>query len=168
MDTLILAEYRGKMPEIMRENELKCSVSGSFIKFKPEIDLIIDEFTDLKVTVLAPSKGWLYIPRRVFKAKDFGFRPLLKERGMSIRQVEDDFLESIRESDFLYVANFEGYVGNSVSFEIGFAIACGVPVFSREPIKINSGEEPWLSNVLKEVKVATPGQVKELLTKAGK
>ena len=45
----------------MKEVEISAVVSGSF-KFKDQIDKTIDELTELDVNVLAPDKGWLYIP----------------------------------------------------------------------------------------------------------
>jgi len=62
------------------ERKLKCIVSGSFRKFKQEIDTAIDELTDYGVTVLAPNKGWLYIPPQRLYSSDYKeFRPLPAE-----------------------------------------------------------------------------------------
>lgn len=117
----------------MQEKELRACVSGSFKKFKPEIDLAIEELGDLGVTVLAPGKGWLYIPpQRILNPTDYEFRPLPSEKGMSIKGIEDDFLSSVRKSDFLYVVNPEGYIGEVVNMEIGFALALDIPVFLQE------------------------------------
>lgn len=152
----------------MRENELKCCISGSFFKFKPEIDRTIDEFKDLGVTVLAPDKGWLYIPNRVLRAKYMEFRPLPAERGMTIKQIEDSFLSKIKQSDFHYIANFEGYVGMSTCLEIGFATACGVPSFSIEQIKFEDVGDLWFKKVIGEqVTIALPKEVRGLLTNTG-
>lgn len=117
------------------EKKLKCVVSGSFSKFKPEIDRAIDELTDLKVTVLAPNKGWLLIPPTRNYSKDKNsFRPLPSERGMDIKQIEDAFLSAIKDSDFVYVINPDGYIGNVVSFELGFAMSLDIPIYSQFPI----------------------------------
>ncbi len=119
----------------MKENDLKACVSGSFDKFKPEIDLAIDELNDFGVTVLSPGKGWLYKPsQKIFNPLEDKFRPLPSETGMKIKEIEDDFLSSVKKSDFLYVINPQGYIGNVVSLEIGFAIASGVPVFLQQKI----------------------------------
>lgn len=119
----------------MIEKDIKACVSGSFDKFKPEIDLAIDELNELGVSVLSPSKGWLYKPlHKIFNPKEDKFRPLPSETGMGIKQIEDDFLSSIRKSDFLYVINPEGYIGNVVGLEIGFAIASGISVFLQHKI----------------------------------
>lgn len=152
----------------MLENELKCCVSGSFFKFKPEIDRTIDEFRGLGITVLAPEKGWLFIPNRILRAQYMEFRPLPKERGMSIRQIEDSFLDKVVQSDFHYVANFEGYVGKSTCMEIGFAMACGVPSFSIEQIKFEDSGDLWFKKIIdQQVKIALPKEVRYLLSETG-
>jgi hypothetical protein len=150
----------------MVDSELKCSVSGSFFKFKPEIDLLIDEFRDLGITVIAPDKGWLYIPRHLIKPGDLEFRPLPRERGMSVKQIEDGFLEAVKKSHFLYVANFEGHVGNSMGLEMGFAFGCGVPIFLREPIKSEELNDLWWKEIVDQIPVASPSEVRRLLVEA--
>ncbi len=134
-----------------KENDLKCVVSGSFFKFKPEIDRAIDNFTELGVTVLAPDKGWLYIPpQKIFSASAQArqFRPLPSERGMSVGQIEHEFLTSLSNSDFVYVVNLNGYVGEVVAMEIGVAMALGVPIYSQEPISpILDADPTWKERV---------------------
>jgi nucleoside 2-deoxyribosyltransferase len=119
----------------MESPELSTSISGSF-KFKPEIDAAHEIFRDHNVIVLAPGTGWLYMtPAKLslITAQNM-LRPLPIERGMSPKQIENSFLESIRESDFLYVMNKESYMGNSTAFELGFALGIGKPVYAAEPI----------------------------------
>jgi len=151
----------------MTENELKCCVSGSFFKFKPEIDETIDEFQGLNVVVLSPDKGWLYIPRHITTSEELIFRPLPSERGMPQAQIEDEFLKCVRKSDFLYVENPEGYAGEMVCLEIGFAMGCGILVFSREPIKSEELNDLRFKEIVDQIKIADPEDVKALL-KAGK
>lgn len=139
------------------EKRLNCVISGSFFKFKPEIDLMIDHFTDLGVTVLAPDKGWLYIPpARLHRLEDRQFRPLPKERGMSIREIEDSFLEALSRSDFVYVVNPEGYVGDTVCFEMGFAMASGIPIYSQEQIPETLDPDPLWKLRIEAIEVLTP------------
>jgi hypothetical protein len=129
----------------MFERELKACVSGSFFKFKPEIDLAIEELNDLGITVLAPDKGWLNIPpQKIMSPKDYKFRRLPTEKGMPIKDIEDDFLSSVAKSDFLYVVNPNGYIGNIVAMEIGFAVALGIPVFlQQEASQFLDLDERW-------------------------
>ena len=107
---------------------METAVAGSF-KFKPEIDALHEEFRDHDVLVLEPTVGWLYRPT----ADDLhggGFRPLPTERGQDIRGVEERFLRAVERADFMYLFNPNGYIGSSTAFEIGYAIACGKPIFS--------------------------------------
>ena len=141
-----------------KDKDLQASVSGSFLKYKPEIDLAIEELTDFGITVLAPEKGWLYIPpQRIYSKIDYQFRPLPSERNMSIKQIEDEFLSSVKKSDFLYVVNPDGYIGNSVAMEIGFAVAKGKPVFLQKEISelIMPGDEPAWQEIKPKLRVAT-------------
>ncbi len=110
---------------------LKTAISGSF-KFKPEIDALHDEFRDHGVTVLEPSKGWLWTPG--MQVSPPPFRPLPAERGLNIREIEDRFLRAIDEADFLYVLCPKGYIGASTSFEMGYALAGETPVYAGESL----------------------------------
>ncbi|HYM64999.1 MAG TPA: hypothetical protein VES68_00735, partial [Candidatus Sulfotelmatobacter sp.] len=106
---------------MIQERQLSCVISGSFDKFKPEIDEAIDTFRDLGVNVLAPAKGWLYVAsHRLPEIKNQGFRPLPSEIGKGIREIEEDFLTSLARSDFHYVVNINGYIGTMTAFEMGF------------------------------------------------
>lgn len=136
-----------------KENELSTCISGSF-KFKPEIDRLIEEFQDLHVKVLSPEKGWLFLPiYQIVKPK---FRPLPHERRMSIKQIEDSFLRNLAHSNFLYVASFSGYTGESTNLEIGFAYGRNVPIYAVEKIN-NPKNDLWAEEFLRNnVKVMTP------------
>ena len=142
-----------------KENEIKGCISGSF-KFKPEIDRLIDEFHDLGAVILSPEKGWIAMPLfRLHQLPHPEFRPLPNELGMSIKGIEDNFLRSVGHSDFLYVANFEGYTGKSTNLEIGFAFGKGVPVYSFVQMKKEDEGDLWLGRFLEQIKVATPTEV---------
>lgn len=145
-----------------KEYELSTCISGSF-KFKPEIDLLIEEFQDLHVKVRAPEKGWLVVPRPIIVAPSF--RPLPSERNMSIRTVEDSFLKSIMDSTFLYVADINGYTGRSTNFEMGFALGKEKPIYAYE--KINNEENDLeYEELLKQIKVLSPTEtVKDISEK---
>jgi nucleoside 2-deoxyribosyltransferase len=135
-----------------REYEISTCVSGSF-KFKPEIDRLIEEFQDLHVKVLSPEKGWLAIPK--YSISSSKFRPLPSETKMSVRQIEDNFLNKIAQANFLYVADFDGYTGSSVNFEIGFALGKNKPIYCLEKIKEDIYDLAYKEH-LKSVKVMSP------------
>ncbi len=116
------------------KERLETAISGSF-KFKPEIDRLHEEFADYNVTVLEPSTGWLYIPSKLY-GYPTGFRPLPVERGMTIRAIEERFLQAIERSDFLYVYNPGGYFGLSTAMEMASAFYKEKPVFLYEPLMV--------------------------------
>lgn len=111
---------------------LECAIAGSF-KFKPEIDNLHTVFAEFNVTILEPSKGWLFVPTMSF-ADRIGFRPLPEEAGMQIRQIEDRFLAALKQADFLYIYNEGGYIGLSTAFEIGCALSLKKPIYAKEPL----------------------------------
>jgi hypothetical protein len=81
--------------------------------------------TDLGVRVLSPAD-----PRVVDQFGDFLF--VASDRLRSIGLVEDRHLSAIAASDFVWLANPDGYIGPSAAMEIGYATARHVPVFSAE------------------------------------
>jgi hypothetical protein len=103
---------------------IKVTVSGSFRRHLHAISSAVQELTDLHVSVLSPSD-----PRVVGATGEFLF--VASDRIRSVRLVQDRHMESIRASDFLWLVAPDGYVGQSASMEIGFAVANSVPIFSR-------------------------------------
>jgi nucleoside 2-deoxyribosyltransferase len=123
---------------LMSEQQLTACISGSF-KFKPEIDALHEEFADYGVTVLEPTKGWLYVPtQRLIKPDQF--RPLPSEVGMDAFEVEERFLAAVRRADLLYLYNKYQYIGNMAAYEIGFASALKKPVFAAESFSAENFE----------------------------
>jgi hypothetical protein len=54
------------------------------------------------------------------------------DRLRSVRLVQQRHLFAIGESDFLWLVAPDGYVGTSAAMEIGYAIACRIPVFCAD------------------------------------
>lgn len=104
---------------------LKATVSGSFRRHMSAIYEAVTELSELGVDVLSPSD-----PRVVEQIGEFVF--VASDRVRSIRMVEDRHLECIRASDFLWLVSPDGYVGQSASMELGYAIAHGVPIFCQD------------------------------------
>jgi hypothetical protein len=102
---------------------LTATVSGSFHRFMLEIEGAVRSLAELGVKVVSPAD-----PRVVDAVGEFLF--VASDRVRSIRLVQDRHLESIAASDFLWLVCPDGYVGQSASMELGFAVAHGVPVFS--------------------------------------
>ncbi len=136
---------------------LRCVVMGSF-KSKPKIDEAINQFQGLGVQILAPELG------RLNRSEHIGFFPLDSELHLSPGLVEEQFLNCLRRTSFAYLVNPDGYVGNTVSMEIGFCIAGLIPIFSKYPIDLTLGEDPSWKEIVSWVTTKTPKEVVELQT----
>jgi nucleoside 2-deoxyribosyltransferase len=134
-----------------KDGRFETAISGSF-KFKPEIDSMREAFADNNITVIAPDEGWLYIPKLVVSGSKNQFRPLPTEQGMTVREIEDRFIASIKESDFLFVMNVDGYFGLSTALEMGFAESFNKPIYALQEVDYTKCEidELWLIYWLKE------------------
>jgi hypothetical protein len=90
--------------------------------------------TDMGVVVLSPAD-----PRVVDQLDAFLF--VASDRLRSVRLVQQRHLFAISESDFLWLVAPDGYVGTSATMEVGYAVACGVPVLSTSvPIDVTLRE----------------------------
>lgn len=104
--------------------EIYAVVSGSFNRFLPQIQEAVSKLSSLGINVLSPKES-----RPVSHIN--GFVMLERDKG-SPGEVERKHLEAITKSDFLYVVNPKGYIGESVAFEIGYALSKGIPIYSSE------------------------------------
>jgi len=97
-------------------------VSGSFHRHMSQIGEAVEELRTHGVIVLSPSD-----PRIVDATGAFLF--VASDRHRSIRLVQDRHLACISESNFLWLVCSDGYVGQSASLELGFAIGQGIPIY---------------------------------------
>lgn len=97
-------------------------VSGSFHRHMSQVAEAVDQLRACGVIVLSPSD-----PRIVDSAGAFLF--VASDRHRSIRLVQDRHLACMSQSHFLWLVCPDGYVGQSASLEIGFAIGQGIPVY---------------------------------------
>jgi hypothetical protein len=104
-------------------NQIKVTVSGSFTRHLVEIQRAVAELKARGVQVLSPEQP------TIVDAVD-GFIFVASDRHRSVKLVQDRHLASIACSDFLWLENPDGHVGQSAALEIGFAIARGIPVYS--------------------------------------
>jgi hypothetical protein len=102
-------------------HKARVTVSGSFHRHMDAISDVVRELMDRGARVLSPAN-----PQVVDREGDFLF--VASDRTRSVRMVQDRHLEAIRSSDFLWLVTPDGYVGQSASMEIGFAVANNVPI----------------------------------------
>jgi hypothetical protein len=101
---------------------LTAVVSGSFHRHLAAITDAVWNLHESGVKVLSPAD-----PRIVDWIGDFLF--VASDRVRSVRLVQDRHLESIVAADFVWLVAPDGYVGQSASMEIGFAVANDVPIY---------------------------------------
>jgi hypothetical protein len=104
---------------------LRATVSGSFRRGMADVQDAVSQLTDLGIDVLSPAD-----PRIVDQYGEFMF--VASDRMRSISLVQRRHLAAIANSDFLWLSDPDGYVGSSASFELGYAIAVGTPIFASE------------------------------------
>jgi hypothetical protein len=101
---------------------LTATVSGSFHRHMEAITAAVHELAALNVRVLSPAD-----PRIVAAQGEFLF--VASDPIRSVRLVQDRHLETIRAANFLWLVCPDGYVGQSASMEIGYAVREGVAIF---------------------------------------
>jgi hypothetical protein len=102
----------------------KITVSGSFTKHLAEIQRAVSEFEAAGAQVLSPAR-----PTVVDSVEGFVF--VASDLNRSPRLVQDRHLAAIGQSNFLWLVCPDGYVGQSASLEIGYAVARGIPVWTQ-------------------------------------
>lgn len=101
------------------------TISGSLRKFLKEISDYYLEFESHGVKVLSPKISKIKNP-------DDQFIYFEEDRNKPIKYIEKNHLLNIAQSDFLFVVNPNGYIGNSTLLEIGYALAKNIKIFSSE------------------------------------
>lgn len=106
----------------------RCVLHGSFRKHFEEIKKIHRLFTENGIEVLAPAMSEI-------KAREGGFAVLESDQEKDQRMIELLYLHNLKrlgENGFSYFVNPEGYIGKSVSYELGIAQVSNVRCFFRE------------------------------------
>lgn len=104
---------------------MKTTISGSFRKHLDKIVEVIAEFEKNGIDVLSPQHRFPKNPGEEFVLFE-------GEETNNPKELEEIHLKAIKNSDFLYVVDPEGYVGNSAVMEIGYAKALGKSIYSSE------------------------------------
>ena len=99
----------------------KVVISGSFRRDLTSLRQQYRELIETNCQVLSP---------RSIEFDDGSFVRSRGEQALNIRTIQDNHLASLHDADFVWLHCPEGYVGTSGAFEIGFAYAHGIPVYS--------------------------------------
>ncbi|MDO8557983.1 MAG: NUDIX domain-containing protein [bacterium] len=111
-------------------SNFRCVLHGSFRKHFDEMRRIYRIFTDAGIEVLAPRIS------DIVSVKD-GFAMLDGEREIDPRIVELLYLHNLKrlgENGFSYFVNPDGYIGKSVSYELGVAQVSNTRCFFMEKL----------------------------------
>ena len=102
----------------------KVVISGSFRKDPGGMARLFRELETNGCRVLSPLT-------LDFTNTNTEFVTAKNDESYSVSELERYHLRAIREADFIAVHAPEGYVGTSASFELGYAVALGKPIFSQ-------------------------------------
>ncbi len=144
---------------------MKCVVAGSYRKFYSDIrDNVIPVFEQAGIEVQYPPKSVIVNPDDpypIFESDDKLQRdpyssevlPITRDlvevmaetRNVPIEQIEREimleqgFMEAAVNADFVYLFNPRGYMGQHTTFEMGFLLNNGKPIYSLEKPEIVHG-----------------------------
>lgn len=108
-------------------NKLSVTLIGSYHKDPARLQTVFSELNTL-YNVISPSS-------LDFVDSDVDFVKTADQSNQSVKDIENSVLESIRQSDFIWLFAPQGYVGTSTSFEIGFAHALDIPVYTDSKLQ---------------------------------
>jgi NTP pyrophosphatase (non-canonical NTP hydrolase) len=101
-------------------------ISGSFSRHYDEIKKLIAEFEAIGIEVLSPKASKIINPGEKFAI-------LETDDTDDFRVLEQRHLDAISKADAFYLCNPDGYLGDSVKLELGWALASGKPIFCIVP-----------------------------------
>lgn len=105
---------------------MKVCIIGSFRKFYDEIVAVIHEFEQAGIEVSSPKASCVINPGADFVILASDNKELTPE------QIQIKVFENERESDFVYVWNPGGYLGQTTCYEIGRIQADNKPIYFKE------------------------------------
>ncbi|HEU5121536.1 MAG TPA: hypothetical protein VFT59_01720, partial [Candidatus Saccharimonadales bacterium] len=116
--------YQGRI--LMSYSVIRCVLSGSYRKDIEGLRRAYLELVACGCQILSPHRMDFVNPEGPF-VKDTA------ECDLSEAEIENHHLLAISQADFVWLHNPEGYVGVSGAFEVGYAHAKNIPVFSQSP-----------------------------------
>lgn len=102
----------------------KAVICGSFRKDPSGLARLFRELEATGCRILSPVT-------LEFTNQSDEFVTARNDESFSVRELERFHLRAIKEADFIMLHAPEGYVGVSASFELGYANALHIPVFTK-------------------------------------
>lgn len=121
-------------------------------KFKKEIGQFVDKLKELGVFVYEPNFLWLE------KWSEEEWSKLSDDiKKFVVMGLTYDHFHKIKSADAVFIFNKDGYIGNSVNMEIGYAVALGKPIYA-----LHNDEELSRSGFYRKI-INTPEALAESL-----
>lgn len=98
-------------------------LSGTFRRDRPGLKRLYRELVYTGCQVISPRR---------LDFDDAEFVRDTAEHDLSVRTIQDTHLVALRQADMMWLHAPNGYVGTSGAFEIGYALANEIPVFTSE------------------------------------
>lgn len=111
-----------------KDNTLSTVISGSFRKHLKEIVMLKLLLQEENISVLSPAGDIAVNPDEEFIILD-------SDPVENPELLQSSIFAKMRQSTFLVLANFEGYIGKAAALEIGYAVGIGIKVYSIEPVE---------------------------------
>jgi NTP pyrophosphatase (non-canonical NTP hydrolase) len=110
-------------PRVEQPGQFDVVLCGTFRKDTAGLKQAFDQLRDLGCRVLSPGNVEIV-------SESDGFVYMRGEEIETPERLEMKHLDAIQHARFIWLHAPEGYVGPTAALEIGFARACGIPVFS--------------------------------------
>lgn len=103
---------------------MKSVVLCGSTKFKPQIKKFAHELKQAGIVVFEP-----YLIENI---DEWNMASNEFKRAVTLGLAYDQF-QKIRIGDVVFIYNENGYIGTSVTLELGFAVACSKPIYALSP-----------------------------------
>lgn len=98
-------------------------ISGTFRRDRAGLERLYRELVSTGCQVISPRR---------LDFDDEEFVRDTAEQHLSIKTIQDNHLVALTQADMMWLHAPKGYIGTSGAFEVGYALAKGIPVFARE------------------------------------
>lgn len=107
---------------------LSTVISGSYRRHLNQLYELKQRIEKVDILVLSPVGSFAINPNEEFVFLD-------EDPVHDKRLLQDSIFAKIRNSSFLTLANFDGYIGKAAVMEVGYALAFGLQILSVELVE---------------------------------
>lgn len=106
---------------------LRTVISGSYRRHLKKLYVLKQRLEEMDIVVLSPVGSFALNPTEEFVLLD-------ADPVHDRRILQDSVFGKIRNSSFLVLANFDGYIGNAALLEVGYALSFGLQILTVEEV----------------------------------